>query len=221
MKHSHSCSDLITVHLQTSGRGEEELVAILEDISAFGACLQLERSIPTDTAIRMVCSCCEAHCEFRGRIVDSRAEDGIGYFIEVNFEPGTVWSPERYRPDHLLDVSGQAHQAEQVPALNACCCDGPVCPNEVVSRAIEPFMPLAKRVREVGREVAKVCGGMDEAQASECFSHLFRTPPACVLFHEFMSAYRVQRGKMERKPVRGGELIERVQKIAKSLSRIP
>jgi hypothetical protein len=221
-KHSHTCSDLITVHLQTSDGREEKLVAILEDISASGARLQLERPIPTHTGIRMVCSSCEAHCEFGGQVVDSHFHDGIGYFTEVVFKPGTVWSPEQYRPKHLLDISGRSDRAErQVRVVNACCCEGTVCPNEIISRVIEPLVPLAERVRDVGRQVAKVCGTMNEAEASECFSNLFLTPPVCRLFHEFMAAYRVQREKMEKQPVIEGDLIEHINRMAQSLISIP
>jgi hypothetical protein len=221
MEHRHTCSELVTIHMQTADGNNEELVSILEDISETGARLQLERPVPADSRLRMVCSNCEAHCEFGAHVVGSQLHDGIGYFTEIAFEPGTAWCPERYSPQHLLDISSLVGPSKQCSSGAAkCSCDGSVCPSEVISRAIDPFVPLAERVRLVGREVAKVCGSLDEETAAECFRNLFAVPPVCRLYREFLSAYQAQREKSEKRPARGN-LKRHVGRIAELLNSIP
>jgi hypothetical protein len=73
-------------------------VANLEDISLSGACLQVENPIPLQTDVRIVYEKGELlgkvrYCVFRE----------IGYFLGVEFQPGSEWSMRRFRPQHMLD----------------------------------------------------------------------------------------------------------------------
>jgi hypothetical protein len=73
-------------------------VANLEDISLSGACLQVERPVPLETDFRISYPSGELvgkvkYCVFRE----------IGYFLGIEFDPGSRWSQRHYRPQHLLD----------------------------------------------------------------------------------------------------------------------
>jgi hypothetical protein len=73
-------------------------VANLEDISLSGACLQVDRPVPLGTNFRISypngkLSGKVKYCVFRE----------IGYFLGVEFEPGSQWSQRSFRPQHLLD----------------------------------------------------------------------------------------------------------------------
>jgi hypothetical protein len=197
LNHSHICSDLITVNLQADGGWGDTFIAVLEEISASGACLRTEHPIPTGAKIRLICSNCAAACEFLAEVVACDRNEESGYFSKVVFEPETLWSPERYRPQYLVDLSAMAEFAERnSPRAGDCCCEGGVCRNEPASPLIEPFVPLAERVRHVGREAAKVCGTMSPPEAAECFSRLFQSPPKCRFFHQFLVGYHCESGQL-------------------------
>ena len=90
------CSDLIKIRLE--GPQPRELTANLEDISASGACLQLEEPLPLEAQVCLLC----CRCRFRGK-VKYCVHNEIGYFVGVRFQAGQKWSRERYEPKHLLD----------------------------------------------------------------------------------------------------------------------
>jgi hypothetical protein len=90
------CSDLIKVRLE--GTRPRQLTANLEDISASGACLQLEEPLPLEAAVVLLC----ARRRFRGT-VKYCIHNEIGYFIGIRFAARQKWSRERYEPEHLLD----------------------------------------------------------------------------------------------------------------------
>lgn len=73
--------------------------ALLEDICAVGACLQMEASIPTSTQVEL---------RYRGVVIPAIVKycnyREIGYYVGVEFRDGFLWSPQKFRPDHLLDL---------------------------------------------------------------------------------------------------------------------
>lgn len=73
--------------------------ALLEDISAAGACLQVESPVPLGAAIEWR----SPKQEFRGHVRYCVYQE-IGYFIGVEFEPGSKWSKKAFKPRHLLDL---------------------------------------------------------------------------------------------------------------------
>ena len=90
------CSDLIKIRLE--GEHPRQLTANLEDISALGACLQLEEPLLVNATVSLLCR----QCRLRGR-VKYCIHNEIGYFIGVRFHARQKWSRERYEPKHLLD----------------------------------------------------------------------------------------------------------------------
>jgi hypothetical protein len=92
------CADLVEIQWRDQTGRRRRAMANLEDISLSGACLQVERPIPLGSAVRLSYPSGELagavkYCIFRE----------IGYFLGVEFEPGTRWSPRSFRPQHLLD----------------------------------------------------------------------------------------------------------------------
>jgi hypothetical protein len=92
------CADLVEIQWRDQTGRRRRAMANLEDISLSGACLQVERPIPLGCAVRLAYPSGELvgavkYCVFRE----------IGYFLGVQFEPGTRWSPRSFRPQHLLD----------------------------------------------------------------------------------------------------------------------
>jgi len=92
------CSQLVVFRLgERAGTGQSH-EAILEDISAVGACVQLTSPVLVGSAGELVVSKKRLrgtirYCEFRE----------IGYFVGIEFEPGVTWSEADFLPEHLLD----------------------------------------------------------------------------------------------------------------------
>lgn len=107
------CADLVNVHWRDEKDRAHKAVANLEDISLMGACLQLDQPIPLNAAVRisvpngqMTGHC--RYCVYRE----------IGYFIGVEFEPGTNWSRRTFKPQHLFDprrLSSRANRTRTPP----------------------------------------------------------------------------------------------------------
>ena len=92
------CADLVDVKWKDQTGRTRRGVANLEDISISGACLQVERPVPLGTIFRISYPSGELvgtvkYCVFRE----------IGYFLGIEFDPGSRWSQRHFRPQHLLD----------------------------------------------------------------------------------------------------------------------
>jgi hypothetical protein len=93
------CSDIVEVDWTDQSGQPQQTTALLDDIAASGACLNLDNPLPLGTAVVI-------------RYHDGRLEGSvsycffqdIGYYIGVHFKPQTRWSPRRYRPKYLLDL---------------------------------------------------------------------------------------------------------------------
>jgi len=92
------CADLVDVQWRDQTGRTRRGVANLEDISLSGACLQVDRPVPSGTGFRISYPKGELmgvvkYCVFRE----------IGYFLGVEFDEGSQWSQRHFRPQHLLD----------------------------------------------------------------------------------------------------------------------
>jgi hypothetical protein len=74
-------------------------MALLEDISASGACLQLETAVPLAVEVHWKCP----RQEFSG-VVRYCVYREIGYFVGVEFQQSSRWSRKAFKPQHLLDL---------------------------------------------------------------------------------------------------------------------
>ena len=93
------CADMVEVWWKDSRGRTHHSTALLEDIAAHGACLQLDKPIPLDTAIQIEHSTgamqgTVRYCVYRE----------IGYFVGVQFAPESEWSRSKFTPQHLLDL---------------------------------------------------------------------------------------------------------------------
>jgi PilZ domain len=93
------CSQLVAVKWTDSEGSAQDCLANLEDISTSGACLQSERPISVKTRVRIAYG--GGHLSGTVRYCVYRA---VGYFLGIQFDPGTRWTDARFRPEHLTDV---------------------------------------------------------------------------------------------------------------------
>jgi hypothetical protein len=98
-KHSRGgmlCSEILDLHLQSKSGKEHEVKVNLEEIWASGAVFLTDEPIRPFTSLWFA----GAGCEFRGQAVSQTLSRGLGYFIEMQFDPGCAWSERDYRPKH-------------------------------------------------------------------------------------------------------------------------
>lgn len=95
------CADIVEVRWNTRSGRERLSTALLEDISAGGACLQMEEKLAAGITVdlrhgNVRLSGTVKYCVYRE----------IGYFAGVQFTDDGRWSRRSFRPKHLLDVYG-------------------------------------------------------------------------------------------------------------------
>jgi len=96
------CAELVRVEWEDSESKAPPRVlnAVLEDISAPGACVQVEQSIGIDSPITLTIG----KASFSGRVSYSVFRD-YGYFVGIRFSDETVWSADMVVPEHLTDLA--------------------------------------------------------------------------------------------------------------------
>jgi hypothetical protein len=87
------CSQLARLTLD----GQAQWVNI-EEIWETGVILESEAEVTAGAQAALSVE----NASFQGRLSDVRQEE-FGWRVELEFSPETLWSPERWRPDHLLD----------------------------------------------------------------------------------------------------------------------
>ena len=93
------CADLVEVCWRDGAGKKKKAQAVLEDISASGACLQLDVAVPLSAVIHWR----SPKKDFAG-VVRYCAYREIGYFVGVQFDPASRWSKAKFQPQHLLDL---------------------------------------------------------------------------------------------------------------------
>ncbi len=92
------CADLVDLRWREKSGRSRRLVANLEDISASGACLQVDVPIPLLTVVRIS----YPMGEYQG-VVRYCQHKEFGYLVGVHFEEGSQWVKSEFKPLHLLD----------------------------------------------------------------------------------------------------------------------
>jgi hypothetical protein len=113
------CAELVTVDWVAAGAEPEGEVsdapriveAVLEDISALGACVQVEDRIPLGAAISI-----SAHhggdsgsARFSGYVSYCEYRD-FGYFVGIRLSDETPWSTGAFEPEHLTSLAAMSRR---------------------------------------------------------------------------------------------------------------
>jgi hypothetical protein len=105
------CAELLMLSwLDDDGTSRKDW-ASLEDISATGACLHLENSIPTDTHVTIY----YPKGKYEGKVKYCKPQQ-IGYLLGIAFARGYLWSTVTFRPTHVLDMR-RSFPKKVAPAL--------------------------------------------------------------------------------------------------------
>jgi hypothetical protein len=101
------CADMVAVSWMDKAGRKRTAAALLEDISARGACLQFESAVPLGVILHWSCPSQEFAGEVRYCVYRE-----IGYFVGVEFDPQSRWSKKGYKPQHLLDLQKLVDRAK-------------------------------------------------------------------------------------------------------------
>ncbi|MBK9167007.1 MAG: PilZ domain-containing protein [Bryobacterales bacterium] len=93
------CAEIVDVRWKDKGGRGRKGTAILEDISASGACLQFDLPVPVDSTVQIHHP--KGLLEGRVRYCVYRE---IGYFVGLQFSDDSKWSPRQFQPQHFLDL---------------------------------------------------------------------------------------------------------------------
>ena len=100
------CADLVDIDWRDQSGRLRRGVANLEDISQSGACLQVEKPVALGAPLRL---------SYPGGVLLGRVKycvfREIGYFLGIEFEAGSRWSRNDFRPQHLLDPRKLANRS--------------------------------------------------------------------------------------------------------------
>ncbi|MGD0049968.1 MAG: PilZ domain-containing protein [Bryobacteraceae bacterium] len=93
------CADMVEMRWEDQKKRTQRALALLEDISPSGACLQLENAVPLGTEVHWDCP----KQSFAG-FVRYCVYREIGFFVGVEFPDSCRWSEKAFKPLHLLDL---------------------------------------------------------------------------------------------------------------------
>ncbi len=102
------CADMVEVRWEDQQKQPRRVLALLEDISPSGACLQLENAVPLGTEVHWDCP----KQSFAG-LVRYCVYQEIGFFVGVEFPASCRWSKEAFKPLHLLDLERLAAKGKK------------------------------------------------------------------------------------------------------------
>ena len=123
--HRFWCADLVRVEWRDDRDELRSAEAVLEDISALGACVQVEEAIPVGAAISMSAHCEHGHGEkrcggdcpardgpgrqarFSGRVSHCEYRD-FGYYVGIRLSDESHWSSRAFHPRHLMNLAALA-----------------------------------------------------------------------------------------------------------------
>ncbi|MGA2133341.1 MAG: PilZ domain-containing protein [Bryobacteraceae bacterium] len=93
------CADMVEVTWRDPPGGARQSIALLEDISTSGMCLQFEIPLPIGARVDVHCrkdtlAGTVRYCVYRE----------IGYFVGIELEASSKWSRQHFEPQHLLDL---------------------------------------------------------------------------------------------------------------------
>ena len=92
------CADMVDLSWKDKNGRHRKSIVNLEDISLSGACVQVDSPLPLGTLVRIA----YANGELTGSVKYCVFRE-IGYFLGIQFAPGSRWSQKHFKPQHLLD----------------------------------------------------------------------------------------------------------------------
>src|SRR6266852_5280121 len=98
-QHGMMCSEILDIRLESKSGRRRELKVNIEEIWSSGALFQTDARLSPFTPLWFACG----GREFRGKVIARTFFRGLGYFVEMRFDPGCRWSEKECRPKHLFN----------------------------------------------------------------------------------------------------------------------
>jgi hypothetical protein len=101
------CADMLEISWKDQRGKPKKLMGLLEDISARGACLQMECPMPVGAEVSFE----TPEQQYTGHVRYCVYRE-VGFFAGVEFE-GSKWSKGAFEPQHFLDPQKFAQEKER------------------------------------------------------------------------------------------------------------
>jgi hypothetical protein len=105
------CSQLMKV-----SQGRKASIGNMETIRSDACTITMDVPLSVGTQVTIRCLGCGkgkkscTDCKFKGRVRSHEDDPGLGFLIQIEFE-GSIWSPEKWHPEHLTEMKPIARSA--------------------------------------------------------------------------------------------------------------
>jgi hypothetical protein len=110
--YTHLCSELVTISTGESSDRLQTVIGNLEEIGEWKARLLVDRPITIGTGVVVNAG----SNSLKGSVRSWTYEPGLGYFVDVQLNRESRWSPKWFRPEHLLGIQDLTEESEIVAA---------------------------------------------------------------------------------------------------------
>jgi hypothetical protein len=98
--YTHLCSELVTISTGESSDRLQTVIGNLEEIGEWKARLLVDRPMTTGTGVVVNAG----GNSLKGSVRSWTYEPDLGYFVDVQLNRESRWSPKSFRPQHLLRI---------------------------------------------------------------------------------------------------------------------
>lgn len=110
--YTHLCSELVTISSPDSAGRVRTTVGNLEEIGEWSAKLLVDRPIQSGVGVVVNAGV----NTLKGTVKAWSYEPVMGYFIDVQLNRESRWSPKHFQPEHLLRIEDMVQGAESAAA---------------------------------------------------------------------------------------------------------
>jgi hypothetical protein len=107
----HLCSELVSIVFASDKRSPRALSCNLEEIGERTAVVLSDAPIRGGSKVRIAC---KTHA-LKGVVKSCTFQDWLGFFVEVELDPDSRWSPAKFSPQHLFAPSEKNGVAPAAP----------------------------------------------------------------------------------------------------------
>lgn len=101
---TYLCSQLVSITIGEPERNPRVILGNLEEIDRHRAVVLLDTPVSRGAQVVVKARKTALH----GHAAKWSFEPTLGYFIDVRLSDNSLWSPDRFRPDYLLEIPALA-----------------------------------------------------------------------------------------------------------------
>lgn len=163
------CSDLARISWTDTAGTEHVETAIIDDLSAQGACVQIECDVAPGTRVRLSFPA----RDYEAVVRHCAHQPPLGYIAGLQFPQGSDWPDNCYEMRHRFDPKWLERPDGVPPAPRLPCHALRSCPKPRVARHGQQSGDGRRQVTEAAHDAAAECGNLDQEDLPRCFHKVF------------------------------------------------